>query len=175
MVRDAATVTGNAAATATLGNGSITNNTADAAPTTPPLVSPAGGAIVDTATPTLTATFADPDTNDSGKVTFEVCSDSGCSSSLGTFDSTSTAIAVGADGSAVIPGGTITTDGTYYWRAGNVDGSAAASSYSATRSFTVDTTAPSMSSATVGADGTTVTVTWSEDLDQTQAVPGSAF
>ena len=29
-----------------------------------------------------------------------------------------------------------------------------------------------MSSATVAADGTTVTVTWSENLDQTQAVPG---
>ena len=32
-----------------------------------------------------------------------------------------------------------------------------------------------MSSATVAADGTTVTVTWSENVDQTQAVPGSAF
>ena len=33
-----------------------------------------------------------------------------------------------------------------------------------------------MSTATVDADGTTVTVTWSADLDQTQsAVPGSAF
>src|SRR5256712_8450813 len=31
------------------------------------------------------------------------------------------------------------------------------------------------SSATVAADGVTVTVTWSENLDQTQAVPGSAF
>jgi len=32
-----------------------------------------------------------------------------------------------------------------------------------------------MSSATVAADGLTVTVTWSENLDQTEAVPGSAF
>ena len=38
-----------------------------------------------------------------------------------------------------------------------------------------DTTAPTMSSATVAADGTTVTITWSENLDQTQAVPGSAY
>ena len=107
----------------------------------PALVTPTGGRT-STPTPTLTATFSDPDSNDSGKVTFQVCSDSGCSSSLGTFDSTSTSIAVGANGSAAIPGGTITADGTYYWRAKNVDASAAASSYSATRSFTVDTTAP---------------------------------
>src|SRR5438270_2160485 len=32
-----------------------------------------------------------------------------------------------------------------------------------------------MSSATVAANGTTVTITWSENLDQTEAVPGSAF
>src|SRR5438270_9200544 len=32
-----------------------------------------------------------------------------------------------------------------------------------------------MSSATVAADGTTLTITWSENLDQTQAVPGSDF
>src|SRR5205085_5554640 len=109
------------------------------------------------------------------QVTFEVCSDSGCSSSLGTFDSTSTAIAVGADGSAVIPCCTNTADRTLHSLPTRRSSDLAASSYSATRSFTVDTTAPSMSSATVGADGTTVTVTWSENLDQTEAVPSSAF
>src|SRR5207302_8382452 len=41
--------------------------------------------------------------------------------------------------------------------------------------ITIDTTAPTMASATVAADGVTVTLTWSENLDQTQAVPGSAF
>src|SRR5438105_8969197 len=133
---------------------------ASARPSSPALtlVVPRGGASVDTTTPTLTATFADPDTNDTGKVTFEVCSDSGCSSSLGTFDSTSTSIAVGADGSAAIPGGTITTDGTYYWRARNVDGSAAASSYSATRSFASATTSPPVTCATRSAAATTVTI-----------------
>jgi hypothetical protein len=39
----------------------------------------------------------------------------------------------------------------------------------------VDTTAPTVTSATVAADGLTVTVTWSENLDSLQAVPGSAF
>src|SRR2546423_15097361 len=60
-------------------------------------------------------------------------------------------------------------------RAKNVDAAAAGSSFTATRSFLVDTAAPTMSSAVVAADGVTVTVTWSENLDQTQAVPGSAF
>src|SRR5439155_13211701 len=63
----------------------------------------------------------------------------------------------------------------YYWRAKNVDSSAAGSSFSATQSFRVDTTAPTISSATVAADGVTVTLTWSENLDQTMAVPGTAF
>src|SRR2546428_13911044 len=94
-----------------------TNNTANVSPSTPALVSPADGTRFSTATPTLTATFADPDSNDMGKVTFEVCSTSNCSSSLGSFDSSSTTLAVGANGSAPVPGGTITSDGTYYWRA----------------------------------------------------------
>src|SRR2546427_915823 len=176
MVRDAATPTGNAAATATLTNASITNNTTNAAPSTPALVSPADAARLNTAPPPQTATFSDPDSQDTGKVTFEVCTTSNCSSSLGTFDSTVTTLAVGANGSAAVPGGFgLSTGNTYYWRAKNVDSSAAGSSYSATQSFLVDTTAPTMSSATVAADGVTVTVSWSENLDQTQAVPGSSF
>ncbi len=43
------------------------------------------------------------------------------------------------------------------------------------QSFTYDTSPATMSSATVAADGVTVTVTWSENLDQTMAVSGSAF
>src|SRR5437868_6098909 len=173
MVRDAA---GNAAVTATLANASITNNAANADPSTPTLVSPADGARLSTATPTLTATFLDTDSNDTGKVTFEVCTTSNCSGSLGTFDSTSTNLAVNANGTAAVPAGFNLASGTtYYWRAENVDSSAASSSFTVTRSFVVDTAAPTMSSATVGADGATVTVTWSENLDPTQAVPGSAF
>src|SRR6185437_1352087 len=170
MVRDLATPTGNPAVTATLTNASITNNTTNAAPTTPTLVTPNNAAQVNTATPSLTGTFSDPDPNDTGTVTFQVCGNSTCTAGgdpMATFSSGS-GIANNANGSASVPGGTITSDGTYYWRAKNVDSSAAASAYSATRSFVVDTTAPTMSSATVAADGVTVTVTWSENLDQTQ-------
>src|SRR5207244_831735 len=137
MVRD---VAGNAAATATLNNASITNNASNASPSTPILVGPADGGRVNTATPALTATFLDPDANDSGKVTFEVCATSNCSSSLGTFDSTSTNVAVNANGSAAVPAGfNLATGTTYYWRAQNVDSSAASSSFSAARAFLVDT------------------------------------
>src|SRR5205823_2142344 len=176
MVRDTALATGNAAATATLTNPSITNNTTNASPSAPTLVGPADAARLNTATPTLTATFADPDTQDTGKVTFEVCTTSNCSSSLGTFDSTSTSLAVNANGSAAVPAGyNLASGSTYYWRAKNVDSSAASSSWSATQSFLVDTSTPTMSSATVAADGVTVTISWSENLDQTQASPGNAF
>ena len=46
-----------------------------------------------------------PRLEDTGKVTFEVCSTNNCSSSLGTFDSTSTTLAVNANGSAAVPAG----------------------------------------------------------------------
>ncbi|HZT45897.1 MAG TPA: SwmB domain-containing protein, partial [Gaiellaceae bacterium] len=174
-VRDAATPTGNAAVTGSLANASITNSTSSLAPSTPALVAPADTVRLNTATPTLSATFADPDANDTGKVTFQVCAAASCASPLATFDSTSTSLANGANGSAAIPGGTITADGTYYWRAKNVDSASLSSSYSATRSFVVDTTPPTISSASIDPDGVTVTVTWSENLDTSQAVSGAAF
>src|SRR5436305_9833929 len=109
MVRD---TVGNPAVTATLTNASITNSTANASPATPTLVSPGNGARLNTATPTLSATFNDPDSQDTGKVTFEVCATSNCSSSLGTFDSTSTTLAVNANGSAAVPAGFSLANGT---------------------------------------------------------------
>src|SRR5207244_2038738 len=153
MVRDTALATGNTAATATLNNASITNNTTDVSPSTPTLVSPADAARLNSATPTLTATFLDSDSQDTGKVTFEVCSTSNCSSSLGTFDSTSTSLAVNANGSAAVPGGYNLANGTtYYWRAKNVDSSAARSSFSYIQSFLVESALPTMTTAIVSAD-----------------------
>src|SRR5581483_2505955 len=166
LVRDTATdvsgtAAGNQATTATLNNASITNNTTNASPSTPTLVTPANAAQVNTATPTLTATFSDPDSQDTGKITFQVCSNATCtggSDPLSTF-STGSGIANNTNGTASVPGAANLVDGTYYWRAKNVDSSAAASAYSATRSLVVDTTPPTMSSATVASDGVTVTVT----------------
>src|SRR5205823_6858254 len=139
MIRDTALATGNPAATAS-GIG-VTNNTANVSPSPPTLVSPVDAARLDTATPTLTATFSDPDSQDTGKVTFEVCSTSNCSSSLGTFDSTSTNLAVGANGSAAVPAGYNLQSGTtYYWRAKNADSPAPPPAHTATRASTVHTT-----------------------------------
>jgi hypothetical protein len=139
-VRDTAVATGSAAATA--GGASATNGTADLDPTTPALVSPANAAVLSTTTPTLGATFSDPDPNDSGTVAFEVCSDSGCSSSV-TFQSGT--VANGANGSAAVPGAFSLQNGTtYYWRARSVDSASAVSSFSATRSLRIDTTSPSI-------------------------------
>src|SRR5581483_7046835 len=170
MIRDAASPTGNPAAGTT--GIPVTNNTADATPTVPALVSPANNAQLASATPTLTGTFAHPDTNDTGKLTFQICADAACTTVLQSFDSSSTSRANGANGSAAAAS---LADGTYYWRAKNTDSSANASAYSATRTLTVDTTPPTMTSATIASNGTTVTVTWSENLDQSQAVSGTAF
>ena len=136
-MRDTATPTGNPAASGSLGNGSITNNTANLAPSTPVLVDPPDNSIVGSHTPTLTATFSDPDTNDTGKLTFEVCNDSACTSSLGTFDSTNTSLSNGQQGSGQVPGGFgLVENGVYYWRAKATDSSSAVSSFSATFKFT---------------------------------------
>src|SRR5262249_37187490 len=134
---------------------------------------PADGATVTTLTPTLSATFADPDTQDTGKVTFQLCSNSSCASVLDTFDSTATSLAVGGAGSRAVPGGDIAADGTYWWRAKNTDASGAASSYSAIRSFVVDTTAPAFSSASV--NGASLQLTLGETLDGAQAVTNAMF
>ena len=143
QIRDLAVPVGNVAADGNLANASITNNTANVAPTAPTLVTPTAAQFVNSATPTLTASFADPDTQDSGKVTFQVCSVNDCSSVLQTIDSTSTNLAVGANGSATYSGGTALVDGsTYYWRAKSVDASSASSAYGAIRAFTVDTSGP---------------------------------
>ena len=62
-------------------------------------------------------------------VTFEVCSTSNCSA----HSAPSTPqhhLAVGANGSAAVPGGYNLADGTtYYWRAKNIDTAAASSSF----------------------------------------------
>ena len=142
MVRDTVTPTGNPAVTA--GGLAVTNNTADIAPTTPALGAPADGVFINSTTPTLSATFSDPDPSDTGKATFEVCSASNCATSLGTFQSTT--VANGASGSAQVPGAfNLQPATTYYWRAQNIDGLNATSSFSSTRSFSIDTTAPSLS------------------------------
>src|SRR5438105_3858599 len=79
VIRDTATPAGNAAATGSLANAQITNGTANQSPSTPSLGGPADGTTVATPTPTLSATFSDPDTQDTGTITFQLCVTSDCS------------------------------------------------------------------------------------------------
>src|SRR5207249_6855535 len=105
------------------------------------LVSPADAVTIATLTPSLQASFSDPDTNNTGQLTFRVCSDSSCTTVLSTFNSPA-GIVNGANGSASVPGGDLTTDGTYYWQAQAMDNHSVTSSFSSSRSFIADTTAP---------------------------------
>ena len=114
-------------------------------------------------TPTLSATFTDTDTNNTGQITFRLCTTSNCSSPIGGTFSSSAGLANGADGSAVVPGSRITSDGTYYWQAKATDNTSAVSAFSASRSFVVDTTAPVLQTAAV--NGTSLALTYGEALD----------
>src|SRR5439155_5183314 len=152
----------------------LTTDRTKSSPTKPALASLVYADPLNTETYSLSLHYALPISQDTGKITFEVCTTSNCSSSLGTFDSTSTALAVNANGSAAVPAGFNLANGTtYYWRAKNVDGSAASSAYSATRSFLVDTAAATMSRSEERRVGTTGTASWSQNLDQTQDVPSA--
>ena len=109
-------------------------------PSAPTLGSPSAGARTPNAT--LTATYVDPDaTETGGTIDFQLCSDTSCTS-------------VVASGSASRASGSYSPsvgDGTYYWRAQDVDTAGNQSNWSAARSFTRDTTAPSISAGTTGA------------------------
>ena len=145
---------------ATFGAQAVTNATPSLPPDVPALVSPVDGSTVATLTPALSATFSDVDTNNTGQLTFRLCTTSNCSSPIGGTFSSSAGIANGADGSAIVPGGRITSDGTYYWQAKATDNTSAVSAFSASHSFTVDTTAPLLQTAAV--NGTSLTLTYDE-------------
>ena len=102
------------------------------APTAPTLVTPAAAAVL-TASPTLTATYNDPAPASPGQLTFEVCSNSSCSSVVDTGVS-ATGITTGANGSwtpAALAGG------SYWWRAMGTDSAGTGGVWSATRAFTL--------------------------------------
>jgi hypothetical protein len=95
------------------------------APATPTLT--AVGPIV-TSLPTLSGSFSDPDAGDTGTVTIQLCSDSLCSSVIGTGTSSWQPASL--------------ADGTYYWRARAQDTAGNQSAWSATSSFTLDVQPP---------------------------------
>ena len=130
-------------------NAYVQHTAATTRPSVPALVTPANAAFPNTTTPTLTATFSDPDAANTGTVNFRVCADAACTTVISTFSSAAL-IANGASGSAAVPGGAGLVNGTtYYWQAQNMDNSNVQSAFSASRSFTVDTTAPAVPSLVI--------------------------
>ncbi len=112
---------------------------------------PAPGTVAErvNAAPQLSATLSDPDTNaDTGSLSFQLCSDSACSTVLQS--GTSSVVANGASGGWT-PGAL--ADGLYYWRARAQDVATNTSAWSATRTFTVDTVVPTAPALTAPADG----------------------
>jgi len=152
-----------------------TNSTANVAPTAPTYVRPAAGLKLNTATPALSATFEDDDTQDTGTVEFEVCTTSDCSGSVVGSSFFSTAgTAVGGTGTASVPGALGLADATsYWWRARSVDAGTLASAWTTPRAFTVDSTAPVAGTPTV--NGATLTIPYGEALDTGSTPATTAF
>jgi hypothetical protein len=100
------------------------------------LSGPANG--IRTKSSALSATFDDPDASDSGTVAFRVCSDSACGSVLAS--GSVSGMAKGATASWTISPSV--SDGLRYWQAQSTDVAGNPSAWSASRSFTLDTTPP---------------------------------
>ncbi|MCW2927078.1 MAG: putative haloacid dehalogenase-like hydrolase family protein [Thermoleophilia bacterium] len=118
-------------------------------PTQPPLVSPAADSATSDDTPTLRATFADPDTGDLGTIAFEVCTSVACNAPGDPIAAGSSAsnVVTGSDGSWT--SGSLAT-GTYWWRARGTDALGGVGPWSTTRQLRIG--APAL---TVGLDAAT--------------------
>ena len=127
----------------------ITHPAASTFPNDPTLQTPADGSY--TSSSALAATFSDPDAGDTGTVSFEVCSDSACSGVVAS--GSVSGVANGATASWM----PVLADGSYYWRAQAADAAGGLSSWTATRSFTLDTVAPQTTISAGPADPTNAT------------------
>jgi hypothetical protein len=120
-------------------------------PNTPALVSPAAAAVTNSSV--LTASFTSADVAETGTVEFRVCTDVLCGSVLRSGSSAS--VTNGSNGSWTIS--PAIGDGTYGFQAQAVDSAGNASSWSAGRTFTLDTTAPDTTIGSSPANPTNVT------------------
>jgi PASTA domain/Bacterial Ig-like domain len=93
-----------------------------------------GSSIIAGQTVTLGATYTDPE-NEAGTVTMQVCPTSACSTQQATTTFNGVASGSNVTWSPSLP------DGTWYWRASGTD-TVGGQSWSATHSFTLDTTIP---------------------------------
>jgi hypothetical protein len=125
-------------------------------PTAPTLVAPADG-LVTNALPQLRATFDDATAGgDTGTVEFQLCSSSapaGTACAPVVQSVSSSAVASGATASATP---VALADGTYHWQARARDTTGNQSGWTATRSFQLDTSVPTVPTGAAPADGTWV-------------------
>ncbi|MCB0880462.1 MAG: hypothetical protein KDC46_15945, partial [Thermoleophilia bacterium] len=131
---------------------------ANAAPNTPALVSPAGGASTADTTPDLVATFSDPDGGDTGTIHYEVCTVAigagqtcvGAGGTLLASGSSPAGIANAANGTWTVTPALVPQ--TVYWHAQAEDNSSALSAWSASRTLTIAET------ITIGVDSATLSL-----------------
>ena len=110
-------------------------------PTTPVQSSPANAVLVNTI-PSFGATFADPTAGDTGTILFRICtSAAGAGTQCSGLVASGTSSSVASGSSATWSPATL-ADGTYNWQARAQDTAGNLSGWSATRSFTLDATAP---------------------------------
>jgi hypothetical protein len=107
--------------------------------------------------PRLSGTFSDVDPGDSGTLEFQVCADADCTSVVATGSSTSVAAGQTGTWTAV----DILNDGVYFWRVRAVDAAGNGSTWSSTRSFTLDQTPPGRpQDFSAQVTGHVLTLTW---------------
>jgi hypothetical protein len=100
------------------------------------------------APPQLSATLSDAEAADTGTLSFQLCTSSGCGTVLQS--GTSSVVANGAAGTWT-PGAL--ADGVYYWRSCAQDIATNTSAWSAARTFTIDTVLPTVPALAAPADG----------------------
>ena len=164
-------------------------------PNAPTLVSPTGGAWVASTTPTLTATFSDPNAGNTGQLEYELCRtnvadpwSTNCASEYQTGLSAS-GIAIGSNGTWA-PNTPIAENTFYYWRARGTDNVGLTGVWATSANFRADATPPSTPanirpdtrglgsvriawdpSTDTGVGGITYDVEWSTDGVVWQAEP----
>ncbi|MBB3101605.1 hypothetical protein FHR83_009334 [Actinoplanes campanulatus] len=99
--------------------------------------------VLNTTTPTLTATAADADSTTTD-ITFDVWAVGGTAALKSWTDS---AITVGDQTSGIVPTGVLVNGGSYQWRVRGLDNTGRYSDWTTWCEFTVDTSAPTVTSA----------------------------
>jgi hypothetical protein len=123
------------------------------APSTPTLVAPADGSLTNTPSQ-LRAIFDDASAGgDTGTVEFQICSSAApAGTSCAPLVQSATSGSVSSGGTASVTPAAL-PDGTYHWQARAQDVAGNQSSWSATRSFQLDTVAPSVPALDAPTDG----------------------